>query len=181
MSIWALPPVSGLPHVHGISGDATLCPFCQARSATRSLPLVTLENMYAARPTAQLAELVRSELPGYAVSLVPHPAGPAHEGGQPVRVVRVWIAEPHMDAVCWVDDDDGVEVRVIVYVAFHGAAPASLVGDSVAIVTDDLPVDDTLATIAHLIDDQLDEVCDDPFARAALDAGRVVYLNDWPG
>lgn len=141
--------------------------------------------MYAARPTAQLAEAMRSELPGYRVSLVPHPAGPSRDAWsardtRPVRVARVAIADPHMEAVCWVDDATGVEVRVIVYAALLGSAPTVLVGDTVECFADDLPVDDTLATIGRLINDELDDACDDQATRAAVDAGRVVYLNDWP-
>jgi hypothetical protein len=151
-----------------------------------------------ARLTAQLAERLRSDLPGYAVSLVAHPA---HSTAQLTRVARIAIAEPHLEAVCWVDVADGapaacdaplsasrvpeirvVEIRVIVHVPAFGGAPAALAGDRLEF-DDDIPVNETLAAIAHLVDEDLAEECADSDAatREAFEAGRSVYLNDWPG
>jgi hypothetical protein len=146
-----------------------------------------------ARLTAQLAERLRSDLPGYAVSLVAHPA---HSTAQLTRVARIAIAEPHLEAVCWVDVADGapaacdaplsasrvLEIRVIVHVPAFGGAPAALAGDQLEF-DDDIPVNETLAAIAHLIDEDLAEECADSDAatREAFEAGRSVYLNDWPG
>jgi hypothetical protein len=152
-----------------------------------------------ARLTAQLAERLRSDLPGYAVSLVAHPA---HSTAQLTRVARIAIAEPHLEAVCWVDVADGapaacdaplsasrvpeirvVEIRVIVHVPGFGGAPAALVGDRLEFDGDDIPVEETLAAIARLIDDDLAEECTegDRATYEAFEAGRFVYLNDWPG
>jgi hypothetical protein len=146
-----------------------------------------------ARLTAQLAERLRSELPGYAVSLVAHPA---HSTAQLTRVARIAIAEPHLEAVCWVDVADDapaacdaplsasrvLEIRVIVHVPAFGGAPAALAGDRLEF-DDDIPVNETLAAIAHLVDEDLAEECADSDAatREAFEAGRSVYLNDWPG
>jgi hypothetical protein len=146
-----------------------------------------------ARLTAQLAERLRSDLPGYAVSLVAHPA---HSTAQLTRVARIAIAEPHLEAVCWVDVADGapaacdaplsasrvLEIRVIVHVPAFGGAPAALAGDRLEF-DDDIPVNETLAAIAHLVDEDLAEECADSDAatREAFEAGRSVYLNDWPG
>jgi hypothetical protein len=145
------------------------------------------------RLTAQLAERMRSELPGYAVSLVAHPA---HSTAQLTRVVRIAAAEPHLEAVCWVDVTDGVpaaadaplpdsrvlEIRVIVHVPAFGGAPAALVGDRLEF-DDEIPADEALAVIARLIDEDLAEECadSDTATREAFEAGRFVYLNDWPG
>lgn len=87
-----------------------------------------------------------------------------------------------MDAVAWVDDEHpSVEVWVCVYVPSYGAAPAAMAGDSVVFYNEDVPVDDTLAAIARLIDEDLVEQCaEDTATREALQAGRLVYLNDWP-
>jgi hypothetical protein len=87
-----------------------------------------------------------------------------------------------MEAVVWVDDEQpSIEVRVVVYVGSYGAAPAAMAGDSVAFFDDDFPVDDTLGMIARLIDDELLAQCaDDDATREAMQAGRAVYLNDWP-
>jgi hypothetical protein len=146
-----------------------------------------------ARLTAQLAERLRSDLPGYAVSLVAHPA---HSTAQLTRVARIAIAEPHLEAVCWVDVADGapaacdaplsasrvLEIRVIVHVPAFGGAPAALAGDRLEF-DDDIPVNETLAAIARLIDDDLAEECTegDRATYEAFEAGRFVYLNDWPG
>jgi hypothetical protein len=144
--------------------------------------------MYSApRLTAQLAERLRSELPGYAVSLGSHPARGRNLTATAARIV---IADPHVEAVSWVDvAGDGntpscvVEVRVLVHVAAYGDAPAAMVGDSVSFDAEDsVPVDEVLTLIARLLDDDLVEQCAsaDRATREGADAGRLVYLNDWP-
>jgi hypothetical protein len=146
------------------------------------------------RATAQLAERLRSDLPGYAVSLTPHPA---RGTGGDTRAARIVIAAPYLEAICWVEDGDGVagsagampepvrvvEIRVILHVPGLGGAPAALAGESIAVDERDLPVEEALAAIARLIDEDLTEECfgADQSTRNAFEAGRSVYLNDWPG
>jgi hypothetical protein len=142
--------------------------------------------------TAHLGELLRSALPGYAVSLGPSPLV-GSDRSAPGRAVLIEIAESALQCVCWVADSEDperawapqvVELRVVLRSDDFSGGIVAMVGASVDldefVEPGDLDVDEILAALREAIEDDLIDLVPELDEDAAAELGRAmrVYLND---